>query len=72
MTADTKLLTIIAAITAGRTVFIGTRARLVKITPTTWQAWMDAGRPLVKVAGASLYMIERGQYVCADYCAIHA
>lgn len=67
-----KLAWIIARLEEGRTVYVTTATRSTAIKPKTWDAWAKAGRPLVRVSGSSLQMIERGAYVCADWCEISA
>ena len=67
-----KLEWITARLAEGRTVYLGTAMRCTVIKPKTWAAWERAGRPLVRVHGGSLQMIERNAYVCADYCNLTA
>lgn len=67
-----KLAWIIARLAEGRTVQVSTALRSLAIKPKTWDAWAKAGKPLVRVHGASLQVFERGSYVCADYCRISA
>lgn len=70
MSAAVKLASIEAALRAGRTVYLQTSARTVKIALKHWLQWEAAGRPLLKVVGTSLYLASGKRYVCADYCAI--
>lgn len=70
MTATEKLARIEAALAAGSTVYVSTMTRATKITPKNAAKFVAAGMPILKVVGASLYMVEGRRYVCADYAAI--
>lgn len=70
MTAAEKLAMVENAWKYGKTVFFSTQLRAHKFTAKAAAAWAATGKPLVKVKGNSLYILERKSYVCADYCAI--
>lgn len=69
-TATAKLETITKAWSEGRTVYIQTAMRVTVLSAKTAAKFAAAGRPVVKIKGDSLYVIEGKRYVCADYCAI--
>lgn len=58
------------AISEGRTVYLCTYTNATKITPKTYRRFQEAGHPVVKVSGSSLFLASGRRYVCADYCAI--
>lgn len=69
-TPKEKLSRIESALAAGRTVYLCTYTRAIKITPKNAAKWLAAGRPIVKASDNHLYVAEGRSYVCADYCAI--
>lgn len=68
--ADERLAGILAALDAGRTVYVTTATHAVVVTPKTRATWERYGRPLFKVSGRSLYMGRGKVYDCIDYCLI--
>lgn len=70
MDAAAKLEMIENAWKAGKTVYVCTALRITKLTARNAAKFEAAGRPVVRVRGNSLQMVEGRRYVCADYCAI--
>lgn len=70
MTATDKYVAIMDALMAGRTVYLQTSLKAIKISQRNVDQWANVGRPLLKVVGKSLYVARGKSYDCADYCAI--
>ncbi len=70
MTSKQKLELIESAIRENRTVYICSHTKQTKITPKTYQKWIDSGFELFKDDGKSLYMARGKNFDCIDYCAI--
>jgi len=70
MTAAEKLDLINTTLDAGRLVYLETALRITKISPATRRKFEEAGHPILKVSGDSLWLAEGRRYVCADYVSI--
>lgn len=68
--AATRLTAIGSAILTGSTVFVCTATRAWKITPKTAAKWAEAGEPLFRVKGESLYLRRGRSWDCIDFCSI--
>lgn len=69
-TATDKLNNIVASLEAGKTVYVCTCTKQVKVTPKTFASWVKDGLKLFKVAGNSLYMARGRSFDCIDFCTI--
>lgn len=70
--AQAKMDWITQSLNGGKTVYVCTYTRATKITKKTVDAWNNAGRPLFRVSGNSLYMGAGKRYDCIDFCALRA
>jgi hypothetical protein len=68
--AAERLAKILEVLAAGRTVYISTALRAIKITGKNVKQFEAAGRPLFKTDGKSLYISAGKRYDCIDYCKI--
>lgn len=57
---------------AGRTIYVSTYTRSVKVTAKTAKAWADKGHNLFKLSGNSAFMARGKSWDCIDFCKITA
>lgn len=70
MTVTERLEMMQTAWNAGRTVYIHSQTRIMKITAKNAKKWADAGLVLVKVKGSDLWLASGRKFVCINYNAI--
>lgn len=70
MTATDKLSKILETLKAGRTVYISTALRHIKVTARDVAKFDAIGRPLFKADATSLYISAGKRYDCIDFCRI--
>lgn len=68
MNAEQRIAKIIETIESGKTVYVYTSLRVVKVTPKTFKKFADSGRPLFKAAKDSMWMSFGNRYDCIDFC----
>lgn len=68
--ATERLAKILEVLAAGRTVYIRTALKAIKVTGKNVKQFDAAGRPLFKTDGKSLYISAGKRYDCIDYCQI--
>lgn len=66
MTASQKAFDFITGkIAEGLTVMIANHMKVTQVSPKTFAAFSEAGKPFVKIGkDGDLYMVEGGKYVC--------
>ena len=70
MNAADKLNKITEVLNAGRTVYIRTALRNIKVTAKNVRDFAAINRPLFKVSGDSLYISSGKRYDCIDFCRV--
>lgn len=60
------------ALASGKTIYVSTALRHIKVTPKTAAQFAAANHPLFKASNKSLYMAVGRRYDCIDYCQITA
>lgn len=68
--ANDKLAKILEVLAAGRTVYISTALKHVKVTNKNVKQFDAIGRPLFKTDGKSLWISAGKRYDCIDFCRI--
>ena len=61
---------ILDSIKDGKTAYIATRLKTVKVDKKTLNKWDNSGYPLFKEANRSLFIARGRNYDCIDYCKI--
>lgn len=70
MTAAEKIAKMLEVIRSGRSIYIRTYTRAVKITKRDLARFEAGGHTLLKADDKSMYLASGKKFVCIDYCAI--